>query len=589
MSANNQSGEGVWDEDGVSTNKLRTESDMATSASHAENDIDDILKLLAEHVENMQVDKIDVATDVAEASHLDTSMSMFLFICNTQKGQKDENSQAIDDLYSFLATQNADLELCKSPLATLEANLKDLSNMHIVMLWELHTQRGDLLPPRIIQGLEHNTGNRAATMSANMLVRVIDACVHAGHMGPATSVFVHFLNKMQDSHLQDFTPGQAVSCLWAGLHSKRRVPKRWIDQFETLIMTRFDDLDQHDVCHVLIFFHGTNKRMLPYLQTRVDNYLNEHLFILTPELFYNVMIAWHGGTDHLTTTTRVHSVCEYLDRNITNIKGRDVVKMFSMLAQMRLCPSAAFLRAMEREILIALPHLNNHDYAKLVWALCRLNVLIRNRAFIRALLAPLPEKMESIEKGGEKKDLCFIVYALCIILAYDHDVRSVCCLVQQAVTQIQLNQFHLSEVCIFHQFVLSLQLRKYPIFFSEEARSLFAHCFRERSFISSETQIKTAAEFRNGGFCVSEEVICPHTSYSIDMRLTTRHTDDVYLVEYDGPMHFVRNRNNTTVHDTGSSMLKTWHMTLSPSTFARIEYKYSRNQVKNLIRQWLPV
>jgi hypothetical protein len=260
-----------------------------------------------------------------------------------------------------------------------------------------------------------------------------------------------------------------------------------------------------------------------------------------------------------------------------------------MLAQMRLCPSDAFLRAMEREILVALAHLNSHQYAKLVWALCRLNVFIGNRAFIRALLAPLPAKMQNLEKRGETRDLCHIVYSLCIILAYDHDVRSACDLVQQAAMQIQLSQFHTSEVCIFHQFVLSLQLRGYPILFTEESRYLFAHYFRERSFISSKTQIKTAKEFRNGGFYVSEEVICPHTSYSIDMRLTTRHTDDVYLVEFDGPMHFVRNRKNATVHKTGSTLLKIWHMTLSPNTFARIDYRYSRNQVKNLIRQWLPV
>jgi hypothetical protein len=587
MAAKNQSPEDVCVGESVVTNKLRTESDVQAISSDKENYVDDLLDLLAEQLEDKQVGEVDTATDVARASNLDKSACMFLFVCNTPQRQNDPNTQAIEDLYSFLATENEDLELCHRPLETLEANLNDLSNMHIAMLWELNTERRDLLPPRIMQGLEHITCHRAVTMSANTLVRVIDACVFAQHMEVATSVFGHLLHIMHGDHLQDLTPGQAVSCLWAGLHSKRRVPALWIDNFETLmIMTSFDDLAQKDVCRVLIFFHTINKRMRPHLQARVDNYLTEHLFLLTPELFYNVMIAWHGGIDHLTTSTRVRDVCQYLDRNITNIKGRDVVTMLSMLAQMRLCPSAAFLRAMEREIPIALVHLNSRDYAKLVWAVCRLNVFIRDIAFVRALLAPLPEKMQNIEK----KDLCHIVYSLCIVLAYDHDVGSSCTLVQQAAMQIQLKQFHTSEVCIFHQFVLSLQLRRYPILFTEESRAFCAHCFRERSFISSKTQRDTVKEFRKSGFDVSEEVICPHTSYSIDMRLTTRHSDDVYLVEYDGPMHFVRNLNNVTVHDTGSTLLKAWHMTkLSPSTFARIEYMYSRNQVKKLTRQWLPV
>ena len=495
---------------------------------------------------------------------------------------RDEKGKVIYDLQNYVSTGTPDTTRCSDMLKTLQKHVKDLTVEQVLSVWELHSVSEILQPPSMIKALQNVTKKHERSMDTHAVASIIHACHRRGQRDLAGSFFGTFMHKVKKYQTTHIDPCHAASCLCAGLSSPHYVTDDLLAMLETNITWHFKSMTHQDVCNVMIFFHGAHKSMSRLLKCLINDYLQENMLRLNATQFYDVMVVQHGSTKQLSYSERPGLLCEYMQENVTHMDHKDVVKMLALLAHTRVWPPSSVFEIMRQKVLTTMSDLDDSDYCRLFWAVCKLNIWIDSADFVSALIDSLGHKMQNLDQI----QFFQIVYSLCILCACGHDVRAVCSSVQQLIMQIPTLQIQNTELSVLHQFVLSLKLRNYPIVLSDELQDLSLQYFTNRSSRASGGQKATAEQFRMAGFRVQDEVFCPDTKYSIDMQLTKRGSNQVFFVEYNGPVHYVRNQYNKEVQETGSTMLKRWHMTqYHPFIFKTIKHNERATQIPRIIAE----
>lgn len=542
-------------------------------------DLDGLLHALETSISLIQSESADEVAEESDGG--DDALYRLQFLKHaSERRSYDTVETLIEDLHEYARTDK-DPHRRSCLLDKLEVRLKDLPRPQLVALWKLHTTHNVFECHSIMTEMYTVTINRAPELSASDLGVIITACMHRGETR-LRNVCFNLVKTISQKGAIVMDAGDAASCLETGWRSRKPLPEYFLQALQHCIEAGFDKMTLGELCQSYIVFHSIGCPVQYELCARMQSHLLQNFQSLTPRDFIEFEMCVARYTHNETLGPHSGIICEYMDRNIATMEPHDAVSVVALVARFRQRPSESTLQTLKTRVFDFLHDLNSTDYSRIAWALCKLNIFVGKAVFSHTLMAPAPQMLQDMDC----KSLCDFAYAVSVLCAHGHDMRQICSDLQTYVLRIPINNFNRSQYSILHQFILSLRACGYNILFSENFQQYCASHFATRPVQPSEAQSRVAHYFRTRGFSVQEELFCEATKYSIDMQLSSETTGDKCLVEFNGPVHYVLDRNGEYNNESGSTLLKRWHLTICQRfPFATIKYNEVSSAVRNIASQ----